>query len=151
MAVATATLAIAALVVGTAATGASMYSANKAASAQKKGIAEQRRQDELKANREKIQAIRQANRERARLAATATAMGVADSSGVQGGAGAIGSQLVGNLGFADTISASNNIISNFSSKAVGYANKAGLFGDVAGLAFQGANYFDTPSTTLKKA
>jgi hypothetical protein len=90
--------------IGAAAAVGSFISAQQSASAQKKSIAAQQRIADVNAQKERIQAAREARIRRAQILASSGNQGIgAESSGVSGSTSSIGSQLGANIGTINTI------------------------------------------------
>src|SRR5690349_10433438 len=92
-------IAIAGLAVSAAGTVSSMESQRKAANAQKDQAAFQKRIADVKNMRAQRDAIRQARIARAQVVNAGANSGTSTSSGVEGGASSVGSQLGGNLSY----------------------------------------------------
>jgi hypothetical protein len=120
---------------GIAAVGtANQISANKkSAKANQRAAAYQRQMDNLRAARERRQAIRQARLATGAALQTGVNQGAADSSAALGGLGSIQSQLNSSLSFLDT----NTRLADRASEQIGIANKykakADTSGAIAGL------------------
>lgn len=95
----------------------------------KKAERAKRGADELASQRERLSAVREARIRRADVASAAEGQGAGSSSGAQGAAASIGTQLASNVGFI----ASQTQAARTISQATLASNKAGLLGD-AGVA-----------------
>jgi hypothetical protein len=99
------------------------YSAQKKqAKLQRKAIAAQRAQDNMKAARERREAIRNARIASGQIEQAAANQGVSNSSAALGGMGSIEQQLNQGLSFLDGY----NTLSDQASRYIGKANKAGV-------------------------
>jgi hypothetical protein len=125
-------MAIVGAIAAVAGAGAAVVGTVQAGKAQKRAAAEQQKQQELVAARDRRQAIREAQIRRAQGLASAQAMGVSGGSLTGGGSSSIGSQLGSTLGFSSQMSGLSTNITRLSSKA-------SMFGDIAGLAGMGFN------------
>lgn len=113
-----------AAVVGTA---NAIKSNKKAAKANARAAAYQRQMDNLRAARERRQAIRQARLASGAALQTSVNQGAVDSSASLGGLGSIESQLNQNLSFLDT----NTRLADRASEQIGIANKYRAKADTA--------------------
>lgn len=133
-------------VVGAAATAVGTY---KSYQAQKEISEAQQQQEALTRRRSSMQAIRQAQLQRATAQATAVGAGSDGGSGFYGGIGSIGSQLGGAQGFSSAYSALSGVITKQGQKAAAWSG----IGDIGGTALSyGAKYggldFLTPQESL---
>lgn len=119
-------------VVGTA---YSIYSSKKQADAQEDAAEAQRQRQQveqnvanLKAERQKKEQIRRARSERGEVLNIGATRGVSQSSGVQGGAGSVMSQLGGNLSYMDRQQGMANQASIFSQRASAFQSQANQWG-----------------------
>lgn len=117
------TLALVGSIAGAGAAVVGTVSANRNA---KKQVAAQQQQQEVSARHERMQAIRQAQIQRAAAAMTSVGAGSSDSSGASGGIGSIGSQLGTNMGYASQMTGLSRMISSFGQRAQTAQGIAGL-------------------------
>lgn len=132
-------MAITAAVTAVVSTGASLYNQNKAAKQQKRAAEARRKQENLKAQRSRVQQLRQARIASGQLEVGAASAGATDSSGRDGALASLRSQLKGNLNFSIQM----DLLSDQASTAMGKAAKYGLyasgFSAVSSLAMAGAS------------
>lgn len=131
-------VAIAAVAVGVAAVGtvATISAQNKAAKAQKKQFAYQRQIDNLRAARERTQAIRAARISQGQVTQTAVNQGASGTSASLGGIGSIQSQLAGTLSFLDQTNFLSDQATIQAGKAAAAMTKAANASAITGLAMQ---------------
>jgi hypothetical protein len=110
------------LAVSAAGTYMSVKAQQKQAKLQKKAITAQRAQDNLKAARERREAIRNSRIAAGTIEQNAANQGVSGSSAALGGMGSIESQLNQNLSFLDTY----NRLSDQATELIGKANVQGM-------------------------
>lgn len=91
----------------------------------------QQAMEALRAQRSQIQALREAQIQRAMLTQRSIASGTADSSGFAGGMGSIGSQLAGNQMFANQMTAFGQQLAGQQQSANRYTAVGSLFGQAA--------------------
>lgn len=137
----------AALAIGAGSAYMSYSAQKKQAKFQRKAAAAQRAQDNMKAARERREAIRNARIAAGGVAQNAANQGVTGSSAALGGLGSIEQQLNSGLSFLD----GQNRLADQASEALGQANKAavtaGMWSSVSGLAM---NVFSNASVFAKK-
>lgn len=121
-----------------AATGASVYSSQQAAGANRKSMRLQRRQQALQEAKQKRDIIRQGRIAAATATANAENQGASGSSAALGGVGSIRSQVGSNLSFLDQYGRLSDQITGQNISAANYGAQAQLFGDIANLAWMGA-------------
>lgn len=121
---------IAATVVA-AATVYSAYQQNKAAKSQEKAAKKQSVLEEIKAQKSRQAAVREARARRAELTSNATQAGVTGSSGYGGAMGSSLTQLSGNVGFQNTQTAFARSIGNDMSDVAKYQGNA-MLGETVG-------------------
>jgi hypothetical protein len=128
-------LIIAGVGAGIAAVGtvSSISAQKKAAKANKKQFAYQRQQDDLRAARERREAIRAARLSMGTASQNSVNQGAENSSAALGGLGSIASQLSGNLSFLDKINTLSDQASIQAGKVSKYTSQAQTAGAVAGL------------------
>lgn len=126
-------LAIVGLAVGAAGTVMSYKQQKKQAKFQKRAQAAQRAQDNMRAARERREAIRNARIASAQITQNAANQNVAGSSAALGGIGSIESQLNQNLSFLDGMNRLADQASMNLGKAADAATSAGMWNSVAGL------------------
>lgn len=90
--------------------------------AQKKASAAQRKQQEAATRRERMQALRQLQIQRAQTMSSAVGAGASDSSGYAGGMASLTSQWGTDLGFGSQMSALSSDISKYSRQASMYSS-----------------------------
>jgi hypothetical protein len=124
---------------------ASVVSGINAQKQQKKATAIQREADNLRAAREKRDAIRQGMIARATSEQNANNQGVAGGSS-QGGLGSITSQANSNVHWLDTQQTANKMAGNFMDKAAAASSRAAAFGAVSNMAmsFAAGGYGQKP-------
>lgn len=127
------TIALVGLGLSAAGTAFSVYQGNQAAKDQKKAMKAQQRASDLKAARERVQAVREARIRRASVVASAGQTGTGMSSGVAGGTGSIQSQLGGNLNFSLGQQALGREATSANISAAGHQADANMWSAVAGL------------------
>lgn len=127
------------LAVSVAGTAASFVSQQKQAKAQKKANQERQRQQEVQNLRSRRAAVREAQIKRAAVLNFAAAGDFEGSSPVSQASGSISSQLGTNIGFSESISASNRNISTFNQQASDAGFSANLFGSIGGLGLSAAS------------
>lgn len=113
--------------------GASVVNGMNAQKAQKRATAFQRDADNLRAAREKRDAIRQGMIARATSEQNANNQGVAGGSS-QGGLGSITSQANSNVHWLDTQQTANSMAGTFMDKAAAASSRAAAFGAVSNFA-----------------
>lgn len=145
MAISTTALAIASFVVGAASAYNQYQQGQKSLEAQKQAQQAQSRAAQVAAQRERLQAMREARIKRAQILSSAGVQGVS-GSGVQGSVSSIGSQLGANIGymnvqegFAQAASMANQQAANAMSSAASWQAIGGL----AGKAFDASGGFTT--------
>ena len=123
------------LAVGVASTVASISASNKQAKYQRQALKYQRQSDNIKAAKERKDAIRAARLASGTALQVAANQGAMDTSASLGGLGSITSQLNQNLSFLDQTST----LADQASVSIGKANKQGanaaMFGQIADLGF----------------
>ena len=139
-AVSATTVAVAALGVGLAGTGASAFQQRKAQKEQKKARRAQDQQQEIQNRRSRRAAIREAQIKREQVLNFAAAGDFEGSSSVQQARGSISSQLGTNIGFSEAISAGNRNISAALGRAQSAQFGAGIAQSIGGLGFQASSF-----------
>ena len=129
-------VAIVGLAVGAAGTYMSYKQQKKQAKFQKRAQAAQRAQDNMRAARERREAIRNARIAAAEITQNAANQGVGSSSAALGGLGSIESQLNQGLSFLDGMNTLADQASRNLGKAADAGTAAGMWGSVAGLGMQ---------------
>ena len=129
--------------VAVAGTVASVNASNRAMSAQKQATQVQIRQQEAQASRERRGAVRRGLIARARAANVAATTGMADTSAFLGGSGALSSQLGANLGYGGMMSGLSRDITRLSGLASRAEGQAQLYGQIANLGMQFADFGST--------
>ena len=128
---------VALLAVTAAATVGSLYSQSRANKAAGKAAQAQRRQEALQAAIQRRQQQKEFRRSQALALQAGETQGVADSSGVQGGIGSLGSQFRANLSFLDQNTQLADFAGNMFDKAQRWNNRAQLFSGIAQLGMMG--------------
>ena len=126
----------------------SLTQQKKAASAQKKAVAEQRAMDRLKQQREVRQAIREARIKRASIEQSGANVGATETSAVAGGAGSITSQLSSVTSFLDQQGRMADRATAYMQKAADATSLAGGFGALG--SFGGTIFSSTYGSDTKK-
>ena len=93
----------------------------------------QQAMEALKARRSQVQALREAQIQRAMLTQRSISSGTADSSGFAGGMASIGSQLAGNQQFANQMTGFGQQLAGQQQDMNRYAALGSMFGQVASL------------------
>jgi hypothetical protein len=114
---------------------------NEAAKDQKRANDLQRRIQDIKTQREKRKAIREARQARGAIQAGAQASGTSSTSSAATGVGSVGTQLATNLSFLDEVGAKTNQISIFEQKAADRIRKAGEIEAVRDVGIQAYSVF----------
>lgn len=114
----------------------SQVQASKERSAAKKANKRAERIEAVKAQRERVQALRQNRISAANALAQGANAGVATSSGVQGAIGALGSETAENVSFAGQVDALNQQRLDYIQKGQSAAAKAQTGASVASLGFK---------------
>lgn len=141
-------VAIASAVIGTV---GSLYYQDKASKASQEGAQAQRRQEALQAaisRRQQQKAFRQAQ---AQAIQAGENQGVAESSGVAGGVGSIGSQFRANISFLDQQTQLADFAGNMFDKAARFQNRAQLFAGAAQLGMIGYDTMAGQAAAAKAA
>jgi hypothetical protein len=129
-------------------TAASVYSGEKSRSAQKKANKKQERQSRLSSSRDAMAQVRQARVAQAGIIQGASTQGTQNSSGAQGGYGAVGSLTSGNMQFLNQMDSMNSQIGNLMSQSQRYAGQANNYNALANLSMQGLSMTTpTPANT----
>ena len=124
-------------------TAASVSASNRAMSAQKQATQVQIKQQEAQASRERRGAVRRGLIARARAANVAATTGMADTSAFLGGSGALSSQVGANLGYGGMMSGLSQDITRLSGLASRAEGQAQLYGQIANLGMQFADFGST--------
>lgn len=117
--------------------GVSSYESNKSRQEARAANRQAQRIENVKAQRERVQALRQNRLSVATQEALAGNAGVADSSPVQGAIASSQTQTAANIGFANEIDSLNAIRMQHIDAAQGAQSDAGLATAIAGLASSG--------------
>lgn len=131
------------LVLTIATTAISIMQSEKARQAQEEAREKQQTMAEIKAEREKTQAIREARIKRARIANIAGQTGVELSSGAQGAQAVIGSQLGSRLGFQETQTGFARAISQDLSEASSLQGSAATLQGISSIAAGASQFGDS--------
>ena len=126
-------LEVALLATAAVATGASIYSSQEAAGAQRQAAKLQQQQMDLQAARQSRSVVQQARVAQANATQNANNQGASNSSAYQGGTGSIQSQMGGNLSFLDQYNSLSDQSSHELGKASQFAAESNTWGAVAGL------------------
>jgi hypothetical protein len=129
------------------ATTASVGMQYKSYEAGKEAAKTQQAMESLKARRSQVQALREAQIQRAMLTQRSISSGTADSSGFAGGMASIGSQLAGNQQFANQMTGFGQQLAGQQQDMNRYAALGNMFGQVAQLGVQAGGFSSPPSTT----
>ncbi len=108
------------------ATAASAYEQHEATKDRRKAIRRERQMAAAQNLRERKQAYRQMVIQQAQMQAAGTNLGVAGSSGLQGGMASIASQTASNIGFQMSMERLNNIRLSWLDKASKHEDTAGI-------------------------
>lgn len=138
------------LAVGAIGTAASISHQKKQRKMMKRAAAAQRAQDNLKAARERREAIRNARMSSATVLQASVNQGVQNSSAALGGLGSIEQQLNQGLSFLDATNRLSDQASVALGKANEYGSKAQTAGAIAGLGMQVFQSAPTISSTFFK-
>ncbi len=122
------------LIIAGAATAASIYSTEKAASAASKQARAERRKAEIQNVRSVRQSIREARLAQASLESQGALSGALMGTGVAGGMSSVSSQLGGNLNYISAIAEENTNIFNASLAGARAQTNATIFGQIGSLA-----------------
>lgn len=129
--------AIAAAIIAGVGAVASHTQSKKAAASQEKAIEEQRKQESIRAARERAKTVREMRIKRAAIQAGAVNMGVGGSSGELGGVSSVQSQAASQVGFISQIEQSSNLANQYMQDAAGHKSSAATYGAISNVA-QGA-------------
>ena len=129
----------------------SIYSGEKARSAQKKASRNQEGVRRAQQAREQMAAVRQQRIAQAQIVQGAATGGTLQSSAAQGGYSSVGSLTAGNMQFSNQMDFFQTRIAQNMSKANQYAGQASMFGSVANLAMMGANMGSTDTSPATPA
>ena len=124
-------------------TAFSVQASAKAARAHKEATKVKIKQQEAQTSRERRGALRRGLIARARAANVAATTGMADTSAFLGGSGALSSQLGANLGYGGMMSGLSQDITRLSGKAKQAEGQAQMWGQVANLGMQFADFGST--------
>lgn len=113
----------------------------EAAREQRKASAAQRKIQDIKTQREKRRAIREARAARAEIVSGSVASGTSASSSTATGTGSIGTQLGSNLSFLDEVGQLTNQVSLFEQKAADRLRRAGDIDSARNTALQVGSLF----------
>lgn len=108
--------------------------------------------DQLKAQRERRNVIREAQQKRAAAVAMGEAAGVSGSSGLAGATGSAASQGASNVGFLNSQIAASDLSNQALANAAGAQSKAALFGSIGNFGsglFSQAGGFETLFTKVE--
>jgi hypothetical protein len=100
----------------------------------KKAARTQEAMQRLKQQKDQIQALREAQIQRALLVQRSAGAGALDTSGFSGGMSSIGSQLAGSQMYANQMGSMGTIASRFQTKAQTFGALSQISGQVAGFA-----------------
>ena len=134
--------AVGAAAVGTAASIGFQYQGYQAS---KDAARTQQAMENLRAQRSQLQALREAQIQRAMLVQRSAGSGTLDSSGFAGGMSSLSSQLGGNQMFANQMGSMASSIGRYNSRAQTFGALSGLANQVTGLAMSpvGSNYLNS--------
>lgn len=132
------------LVVAAALAIGSLVAGEEARSEQRKASRLQRRLQERQNQRERLQQVREANIERARIRASAANAGTAESSGVQGGIAAVQQSAASNISFINQADNLQQGIASANRRAQDAAGASQALGQAASLA---ASFSPAPAPT----
>jgi type II secretory pathway pseudopilin PulG len=122
-------------------TAASAVYQNEAADATRDAARAQKKQEDLRVSRERINSIRQARIAAGRVAMAGENQGASNlDSGREGGVSSILSQLGSNMGFSLQMEALSDQAATEMGKAAKYGSYASIFGSAANLALTAASY-----------
>tara|TARA_R110000782_G_scaffold66559_3_gene134881 strand:+ start:23 stop:547 length:525 start_codon:yes stop_codon:yes gene_type:complete len=123
-------------------TASSIYSGEKSRNAQKKANKKQERQARLASSRDAMAQVRQARIAQAQIMQGASTQGTLNSSGAQGGYGAVGSLTSGNMQFLNQVDSMNSQIGNLMQRSQRYAGQASNYNALANLSMQGMSFMN---------
>jgi hypothetical protein len=121
-------------------TAFSVQASAKAARAHKEATKVQIRQQQAQVSRERRGTVRRGLIARARAANVAATTGMAETSAFLGGSGAMSSQVGANLGYGGMMSGLSQDITRLSGKAAQAQGQAQMWGQVASLGMQFADF-----------
>ena len=124
----------------------SIYSGEKARSAQKKASRNQEGVRRAQQAREQMAAVRQQRIAQAQIVQGAATGGTLQSSAAQGGYSSVGSLTAGNLQFSNQMDFFQSRIAQNMSKANQYAGQASMFSSGANLAMMGSSMAPNKTT-----
>lgn len=108
---------------------------------QRKAGAAQRKIQDIKTQRERRQAVREARAARAEILSGAVASGTTSTSSVEAGVAGLGTQLASNLSFLEQASELTNQISIFEQNAANKLRRAGEIDSIRNTGLQVASLF----------
>ena len=129
------------------ATVGSIYSGEKARSAQKKASRKQERQSRLQSARDAMSQVRQQRIAQAQIMQGASSQGTQGSSAAQGGYSAVGALTSGNMQFLNQMDNINSQVSSLMRSSQKYAGQANSYNALSNLAMQGTSMVGGPTPT----
>jgi hypothetical protein len=131
------TFAYTATAIAVTSTAASIYSAEKGRSAQKKASKKQERQSRVQSARAAMSPVRQQRIAQAQIMQGASSQGTQGSSAAQGGYSAVGALTSGNMQFLNQMDNMNSQVSSLMRSSQKYAGQANNYNALSNLAMQG--------------